>query len=256
MKTLGLCALVLLTGCQAQLSPSALFPGSSGTKAAPASAAEGSTEAAPVATTTATTTSEAPKTTPAKPEPPKPDHSAEFTKATAAFVEKVQAKCNDEKLLQEINSVYGAVRSAHSDLYNKASYVRDKGTDADKAVVEAKLAEADDAIAGCLKLPADHFKGKDGAAARAAFSAEAAKYSKKKVVKVVIDDDAWDRKTGIGDNGAMYDHSWLHAYIVVGEGSVGEVWWLTARKDHINGDKIKFDTYVPMKVAPIKLPLK
>jgi len=253
MKTLGLCALVLLTGCQAQLSPSALFPGSSKTTSAPASAEPDSTEAAPAATTTA---AEAPKSAPAKQEAAKPDHGAEFTKHTAAFVEKVQAKCNDEKLLQEINSVYGAVHTAHSDLYNKASFIKDKGSDADKAVVAAKLAEADDAIAACLKLPADRFKGKDGAAARAAFSTEAAKYSQKKVVKVVIDDDAWDRKTGLGDNGAMYDHSWLHAYIVVGDGAVGEVWWLTARKDHINGDKIKFDTYIPMKVAPIKLPLK
>jgi hypothetical protein len=252
MKTLGPLALVILTGCQAQLSPSALFRGSSPATTAPASAAEGSTEAAPAATT------ESPKAAaPAKKaEEPKPDHGAEFTKHTAAFIEKVQAKCNDEKLLQEINSVYGAIRSAHSDLYNKASYVRDKGSAADKTVVETKLAEADDAIAACLKLPADHFKGKDGVAARAAFSAEAAKWSKKNVVKVVIDDDAWDRKTGIGDNGAMYDHSWLHAYIAVGEGSTGEVWFLTARKDHINGDKIKFDTYIPTKVAPIKLPLK
>ena len=249
MKTLGYCALVLLTGCQAQLGPSSLFP-SSKTSSASAPTNE------PAAESTASAEN-SPKAAPASTasEPPKPDRGAEFTKQTATFVETVKAKCHDEALVEDINSIYGKVRSARSDLYNSASSIKDKGTEADKAIVEAKLVEAEDAIAGCVKIPADKFKGKDAATARAAFSAEAAKWSKQKVVKVFINDDAWDRKTGLGDNGAMYDHSWLHAYIVVGEGTRGEVWWLTARKDHINGDKIKFDTYIPMKVTSIKLPL-
>ena len=155
-----------------------------------------------------------------------------------------------------MNGTYEKLAESRHHLYDLGRDMKTAGTSEEKKVdVDGKLAEIDDTFAECVRIPAETYQGKDAASVRAVFSKKAADATGKKPVKVVLADDGWDRTTGYGNDGGHYDHSWLHAYVVVGEGNRGEIWWFTARKDHLNEDRIKFDVYIPEKLAPVALPV-
>ncbi|MFL5318063.1 MAG: hypothetical protein ACJ790_00305 [Myxococcaceae bacterium] len=125
--------------------------------------------------------------------------------------------------------------------------------DASNAKIAQAITDIDNAMAESFPMPKDEYKGKDAPAVKAAF----AKYfSDKKVLTVVLTTD-WDRKKGadwVGNSLVNYDHSWIHGKIITkADDKNGEVWEVIARKDHLDGDKIKFDTYVPSNLGKIRL---
>ena len=124
--------------------------------------------------------------------------------------------------------------------------------------VEAKFKEIEDALVGAVRLPKDAYKGKDAKQLKRTFSDYAATFTKKPVVDVVLLKEDWDRKSGStwqGDTKVNYDQGFMRGFVLVeGDSGKGEVWEFTPRKDFLDGGKVKFDVFVPTKIADITMP--
>jgi hypothetical protein len=129
---------------------------------------------------------------------------------------------------------------------------------AEYGVVKTRLLALDQKLAEKVQLPKDVYKKPDAAQVKAAFKTYAMSLKDPgKFVSVVITDADWDRKHGLSDDGRAYDQGFVTGYFVVERApSAGEIWRVRARKDFMDGGKVKFDTYAPSKLSGIKLPLK
>jgi len=115
--------------------------------------------------------------------------------------------------------------------------------------------EIDEVLADNYPAPVQKYAGKD----LPALVKAATEYlsDKGEVVKVVAVGDSWSHASGSewrGDVLVDFDHSFLKLNVVTRiDERTGTVWSLTARKDHIDGDKIKFDVYLPMELGKMRL---
>ncbi|MBZ5709714.1 hypothetical protein [Nannocystis pusilla] len=177
-----------------------------------------------------------------------------------ALLQQLPQCCQGEEFLLQRTAKYPSdpFINEYKAAYSK-KFVRggDKETPEWQAV-EAKYKELEDALAAAVRLPKDVYKGKDAKKVRDTFSDYAASFTKKRVVDVVLLKEDWDRKTGSnwkGDTMVKYDNGFLRGFVVVeGDAGKGEVWEFTPRKDFLDGGKVKFDIYVPTKIADIAVP--
>jgi len=112
-------------------------------------------------------------------------------------------------------------------------------------------------IDASITLPSDRYKKSDGASVRRVYAEYMEKREKKPVVKVVLRDEDWNRKSGqewMGDKLVAFDQGFVAAFVAVkGDDTTAEIWSLIPRKDWLDGEKIKFDVYVPTKVRTVPL---
>jgi hypothetical protein len=141
-------------------------------------------------------------------------------------------------------------------LFNKLPRSGESKTPEWEAVL-AKYKEIEDALVGAIRLPNDRYKGKDSKEVKAIFREYAAEHTQKPVVDVVLLSEDWGRKSGshLRDGTAIhFDEGYMRAFVLVeGEAGKGEVWEFHPRKDFIDGGKVKFDIYVPTKIAEMML---
>lgn len=198
--------------------------------------------------------------------------TAEFNKALAAADTKLSdytkakvdyLKGRGDSLRSPSNEVQAAINKEATYYYEQLKMQLGE-SNPDVVAMKGKLDEANSKVARAIEeisnamaesfaMPKDVYKGKDAAATKAAFTKY---FSDKKVVTVVLTND-WSRKTGsdwAGNQLVSFDHSWIHGNIVTKlDDKNAEVWEVIARKDHLDGDKIKFDTYVPRSLGKMRL---
>lgn len=126
------------------------------------------------------------------------------------------------------------------------------------AVVKTRLAALEDKVARSVKLPKERYKGADLHEIHEAFKKYAGGLEDPGTfVAVTIVTADWNRKKGLTSNGVSYDQGFVTGYFVIERSpDRGEVWRVRARKDWLDGGKIKFDVYAPSKIVGIQLPLR
>lgn len=169
--------------------------------------------------------------------------------------------CQGEDFLLQLTAKYpsdGFIKDYKAARMDSKSVRRDEEKTPEWQAVEAKFKALEDALAAAIRLPKDVYKDKDAKQVRGVFKDYAASFTKKPVVDVVLLDEDWGRKSGSawqGETLVHYDEGFLRGFVVVkGDSGMGEVWDFTPRKDFIDRGKVKFDIYVPIKIADIVIP--
>ncbi len=177
-----------------------------------------------------------------------------------ALLQMLPQCCQGEDFLVQLTAKYpsdGFIKDYKGAYMNK-SVRRDEEETHEWQAVEAKFKALEDALAAAIRLPKDVYKDKDAKQVRGVFKDYAASFTKKPVVDVVLLDEDWGRKSGSawqGETLINYDEGFLRGFVVVkGDSGMGEVWDFTPRKDFIDRGKVKFDIYVPIKIADIVIP--
>lgn len=177
-----------------------------------------------------------------------------------AFIEQLRKArtlvagcCAGKNLFEDLDSKYPSLEAVEAYLSaRRVDWVRFaplRGTPA-HATMEAERAGMIQDVTAAIRLPAERYRGADARKVRDGFAKEAEAFTGKQVRKVLLMTADWDRVRGVTDEGRAYDEATMSALAVVDEAAPEvSVWRLNCRRDYLDAQKLKCDTFVPYEAA-------
>ncbi|MFZ5442963.1 MAG: hypothetical protein ACOZQL_23355 [Myxococcota bacterium] len=191
---------------------------------------------------------------------PSPASESPLVSELNAFIEQLRkaralvgACCAGKSFFDDLDSKYPSLEAVEAYLSaRRVDWVRFaplRGTPA-HATMEAERAGLLQDVTAMIRLPAERYRGADARKVRDAFAKEAEAFTGKQVRKVLLMTADWNRVRGVTDQGRAYDEAEMSALAVVDEAAPEvSVWRLTCRRDYLDAQKLKCDTFVPYEAA-------